>query len=308
MKLLLFILTVSFLLGVAPASYGGQCQAERVQLQMLGTSGPELWDSKASTSYLLWLDNKAQVIIDVGPGSAQRFKQSGAQFADLRVFLVTHFHVDHSADFPTYIKGGFFSNRTEDLFLFGPSGNENTASAQQFVQRLFGKESGLYPYLHQYIDRDKNSPYKLNTTSIASSHTKLDEYVIYSDDDLSITTAPVHHGAFPALAYRVELADCVISFTGDMSGRFGTMPGLAQDSDILVAHNVIPEDATGVPQLLHMKPSYIGKLAAQSNAKQLLLTHLMKHSVNRKDETLQLISEYYEGPVSFPEDLDTIKP
>ena len=61
-------------------------------------------------------------------------------------------------------------------------------------------------------------------------------------------------------------------------------------------------------QLLHMKPGYIGKLAAQANTKHLLLTHLMKRSVNRKDETLQLIREYYTGPVSFPKDLDIINP
>lgn len=307
-KTLLLILATSFLPGIALSGDGEQCQADRVRLQMLGTRGPELWNAQASTSYLLWLDNKATVVIDVGPGSAQRFEQSGAQFEDLRVFLFSHFHVDHSADFPAYIKGGFFSDRTKDLMLFGPGGNEYAVSTRQFVNRLFGKESGLYPYLSRYVDRNENSPYKLNATTVETSSNKSDKREIYSDQDLSITAASVHHGAFPALGYRVELAGCVISFTGDMSGRFGAMPDLARNSDILVAHNVIPESATGVVTNLHMKPSYIGKLAAKSNTRQLVLTHLMKRSANRKEETLQLIREYYSGPVSFPEDLDTITP
>lgn len=47
----------------------------------------------ASSGYLIWLDGKARVLIDAGPGSLQRFKQSGADFNDLSVLLFTHFHV-----------------------------------------------------------------------------------------------------------------------------------------------------------------------------------------------------------------------
>jgi len=100
----------------------------------------------------------------------------------------------------------------------------------------------------------------------------------------------------------------VISFTGDMSGRFHTMPDLAKGSDILVAHNAIPEDQTGAGQLLHMKPSYIGKMAASAGVKKLLLTHLMKRSSGHREETLELIRQHYKGPVVFPGDLDVFNP
>jgi len=309
---LLAVLTASVLAGFAPASFpassADQCQSERVKLQMLGTRGPELWDARASTSYLLWLDGKARVIVDAGPGSVQRFEQSDASYDDLRLFLFTHFHADHSADFPAYIKGGFFTDRTEDLLVFGPNGNEYLPSAEQFVERLFGQESGVYPYLNSFIDDQAHSSYKIRATDVESSYKNLNERVIYTDDDISVTAVSVHHAVLLALGYRVELAGCVISFTGDMSGRFRTMPDLARNSDILVAHNAIPEEETGAGQLLHMKPSYIGELAFKANVKQLLLTHLMKRSVDRKKETLQLIRKNYTGPVSFPDDLDVIYP
>ena len=104
------------------------------------------------------------------------------------------------------------------------------------------------------------------------------------------------------------MAGCVISFTGDMSGRLHTMPDLAQNSDLLVAHNAIPEDATGVPQLLHMKPSYIGKIAGTARVKKLLLTHMMERSINRTGETIKLIKENYQGEIVFPNDLDIFYP
>lgn len=302
------VLWLGFLLVLPISSGAAQCQAERVRLQMLGTRGPELWDNQASTGYLLWLDDKARVVIDTGAGTVQNFEASGARYEDLDLFLFSHFHIDHSSDFPAYVKGGFFSDRTKDLVLIGPSGNEYLPSAEQFLNRLFGRKTGVYPYLNSFINPDAGSSYKLIPKTVETSYKLLDERQVYDKDGIEVTAVSVHHAVLPALGYRVEMAGCVISFTGDMSGRFHTMPELAKGSDILVAHNAIPEDQTGAGQLLHMKPSYIGKMAATAGAKKLLLTHLMKRSSNHREDTLKLIRQYYRGPVLFPRDLDVFNP
>lgn len=216
--------------------------------------------------------------------------------------------MDHSADFPAYVKGGFFTDREQDLLVYGPSAGDFSVSASQFVERSLDHENGLYPYLGVYIDTEAASAYKIKTQTVEWSYKDRNIKKIYEGREFTIKSVPVHHGPFPALAYRIESAGCVITFTGDMSGRLHTMPDLAHDSDILVAHNAIPEDATGVPQLLHMKPSYIGMLAGTTKVKKVLLTHLMKRSINRKDETVQLIRNNYQGPIIFPNDLDTFSP
>jgi len=296
------------------------CQSDRVSLQMLGTGGPELITypalttksvtnkNKASTSYLIWLDNKARIIIDAGPGSANNFKQTSARYEDLSVFLFTHFHVDHSNDFAALIKGGFFSERNTDLLVFGPSGDTFILSANQFVERSFSASNGLYPYLSSFIDRESHSAYQIKTQTIEWTYKNVNIRPVYKNNDFNIQTVSVHHGPFPALAYRIEVAGCVLSFTGDMSGRLHSMPDLAKHSDILVAHNAIPEDAVGRAQLLHMKPSYIGKIAGKAEVKKLLLTHLMERSMDRRDETIQEIRKHYQGPIIFPQDLDHFQP
>lgn len=284
------------------------CDSAKVKLQMLGTRGPELLDENASTGYLLWLDDKARVIVDAGPGSAQRFKQSGANFDDVELMLFTHFHADHSVDFPAYIMGSFFTERSKTLAVIGPSGNALLPSATQFVKRMLGDKSGVFPHLSDFIDPAADSAYKIKTTTIPTSEKNLAIIKIYATSDFTVQAVPVHHGAFPALGYRIESAGCIISFTGDMSGRLGRMPSLARGSDILVAHNAIPEDATGVAAILHMKPSYIGAMAAEAGVKHLLLSHLMRRTIDRKDETIQGIRDKYPGRVSFPNDLDVIRP
>jgi len=307
MRITIFILIVLFFSPVSPV-VNAACDSSRVSLQMLGTRGPELFDENASTGYLLWLDDKATVIVDAGPGTVQRFKQSGARFEDVELILFTHFHVDHSADFPTYIKGSYFTDRNTNLHIIGPSGNALLPSADAFVERMFNAVNGVYPYLNEYIDHDAQSDYKIVPHTIPWSEKNLEIRTVYETADYDVKAVSVHHGPLPALGYRIETAGCVISFTGDMNGSLGRMPALARDSDILVAHNAVPEDATGVATNLHMKPSYIGAMAAEAGVKQLVLSHLMRRTINRKDETLRIIRQKYKGTVIFLDDLDVIRP
>lgn len=284
------------------------CETDRVKLQMLGTGGPELVGDRASSGYLVWLDGKARVIVDAGAGTAQRFKQSGAKFANVELMLFTHFHVDHSSDFPAYIKGAYFTDRTQDLMVIGPSGNTLLPSAGQFVARMLDESAGVYPYLSDFITPGDKSAYKVVSRTVPWSYESLAIRTVYQTAELLVQSVPVHHGPLPALGYRIELAGCVLSFTGDMNGQLDQMPRLAQGSDILVAHNAIPEEASGAAANLHMKPSYIGTMAATAGVKQLVLSHLMQRTVDRKVDTTRFIREAYKGPIRFPNDLDVIRP
>ena len=54
------------------------CGVAPVQVQVLGSGGPELADKRASSSYLVWIDGKPRVLVDIGGGAALRFGESGA--------------------------------------------------------------------------------------------------------------------------------------------------------------------------------------------------------------------------------------
>jgi hypothetical protein len=64
---------------------GPICPNQGVWVQVLGAGGPEEEDMHASTGYLVWLDGKARVLVDIGGGASLRFGQSQADFADLDV-------------------------------------------------------------------------------------------------------------------------------------------------------------------------------------------------------------------------------
>ena len=78
----------------------------------------------------VWVDGKARVLIDMGPGSALNFEESGADFKDLIAVVFSQLHVGHSADLPAFLHGAAVLRRKEDLPIFGPSDGEKTSDSK----------------------------------------------------------------------------------------------------------------------------------------------------------------------------------
>jgi ribonuclease BN (tRNA processing enzyme) len=121
---------------------------------------------------------------------------------------------------------------------------------------------------------------------------------------MTVYAVRVIHGAFPALAWRVEIGDKRIAFSGDTNGEGDGLTQLAWNADLFVAHNAVPEGATGVERRLHMPPSVIGTIAANAHVKQLVLSHRMLRTLGKENATQSEIKHRYSGAISFANDLD----
>jgi len=296
------MIVVLFSFGLLMSNYSfASCSSNRVSLQVLGSGGPELGDKRASSSYLIWLDGKARVLIDTGSGSSFNFERANAKVADLHAILFTHLHVDHSIDFPAYIKASFFTNRKNDLLVYGPAGNKLMPSTTDFVSRLLG-ETGAFSYLNDYLDQSISNDYHIKARNIELDKDNIK--VIKIGNDITLKTIAVHHGPIAAVAWRVEVLGCSISFSGDMSNRYQVLTGLVKGSDILVAHNAIRETTKGIARNLHMPPSEIGNIAKQANVRMLVLSHRMLRTIGKEQETLKQIGKYYSKKIRFANDLD----
>lgn len=298
-------LLLSMLVGLVPISINAEeyCGdlAETV-VQVLGAGGPELTDRLSSTSYLVWRNGRARLLIDTGPGASVNFERAGARFEDLQAIVYTHLHVDHSAALAGFVKGAYFSSRDRDLPIFGPTGNSLLPSTVDFVERLFGPD-GLYPYLADVLATAENSgAYQLKPQSVEPDGEEVRSVPLTKEITLSATTA--HHGPLPALAWRVDVADASIVFTGDTTNRDRGIQRLGSNIDLLVAHNAIPESAEGFATGLHMRPSDIADIARMTRPKQLLLSHFMTRSIDSVKETTGIIHEQQpSGVIRLAEEL-----
>ena len=107
----------------------------------------------------------------------------------------------------------------------------------------------------------------------------------------------------PALGWPIEIGGKAIVFSGDTKGE-GDLVRLAKNADLFIAHNAVPEGATGVERRLHLPPSVIGQIAQQANVKQLVLSHRMLRTLGKEAQTLSEIRKSFSGPVTFANDLD----
>jgi ribonuclease BN (tRNA processing enzyme) len=280
-------------------SYANLCKTDQVKLQVLGSGGPELDDGRNSSGYLIWYQDKAQVLIDAGAGSSVEYGRSGAKLEDLQAILLTHLHVDHSADLAAFIKGSYFTSRSVNLPLYGPAANDLMPSTSDYLQRLVG-DKGAFAYLNGYVNKRADADYKVLATDVPLLKGQTFNYSITKDITAKATF--VHHGPVAAVAWRVELAGCSIVFSGDMNNQFDVLSSFASEADILVANNAVPDNASGAALNLHMAPSTIAKIAKQAQVKQLVLSHFMKRTLNIQKETLGIIRTKYRGPIHLASD------
>jgi len=291
-----------FRAGIAAAA---ACSGHGVELQVLGSGGPELISNRASSSYLLWRDGRPSVLIDSGGGSALRFGESGAHVADLDLVLFTHLHADHSADFPALVKSSYFQDRSRPLPVLGPAGNAVFPSTTQFLRAFFDEKNGAFRYLSDFLPpagRVIEGAYPLRPQNITLAPTVVKQ--VYAQDGLKVSAAKLIHGGVPALGWRVAIGDTVVAFSGDTNGDNGNLEKLADGATVLVAHNAVPEGVTGPVRALHMPPSVIGRIAASAKVQQLVLSHRMSRTLGREHDTQMEIEKNYAGTIRFADDLD----
>lgn len=304
------------------------CPQTTLTLQVLGSGGPDYHDQRASSSYLIWLDEQAKILIDTGSNSALRLGQARATLNDLNFIGISHLHVDHIAGLFPLLKSGFFSLRTKPLIIVGPSGNTLFPSIIEFLDNHFNPQHGSYRYLNGYQQGSNNLfqllPYTIDITNQWYKNNKLIDkphkpfnhwthttlnannqqaVTVYHDDTMRIDALAVPHGNVPALAYRVTINNKIIVFSSDQTGETQAFIDFAQNSDLLIVHMAIAENDTPLAQTLHITPSMIGKVAQKTHAKAVLLSHVMERSLRNWEYNMDLIYKHYTGPVILARDL-----
>lgn len=298
-----------------PAHQG--CAAQGVQVQVLGSGSAELQLPRAATSYLIWLDGHPRVLVDIGGGAALRFGQSGANVADLDAILLTHLHADHTADLPVLVDASRREKRDRPLPIYGPVGNKYMPSTVTFVRALFDSTRGIYRYLGDFLSPLAKNTYKLVPHDVRDRPRNVavrwksttDIIKVQVDRRISVRAGYVAHGVVPALAWRVDVGDKSIGFGGDANDKAANrLEELMQGTQMLLMHYAIPGDATAAERRLHMLPSTIGRIAADSGASHLVLSHRSVSTLGKEEETLAAIREFYRGDVTFANDLDCFTP
>ncbi len=271
-----------------------------VAVQVLGSGGPIADDGRASSAYLVWIEGRARLLVDAGSGTARQFGLAGASMDDLHAIALTHLHTDHSNDLPAYLKTASFSDRERALALIGPDGNDGFPGLREFTQSLLGDTDGAYRYLSAYLEDDGGRLFPLERIEV--DHGLREPRTVWHDDRLRVNAVGVTHGPVPALGYLVSVGDRSIAFSGDQNSDNPAFAAMIEGADLLVMHHAIPENAGRVARNLHATPSAIGELARDADVGKLVLSHLMRRSLDHLAASRATIAEHYDGATLVAED------
>jgi ribonuclease BN (tRNA processing enzyme) len=302
--LLLGIISVSL---ASARAFGQSCDATPVAVQILGSGGPRINPTRASSSYLVWLDGHARILIDMGGGAQHRFGESQAKLEDLWMVGISHLHPDHVSDLPAFL---WLSHevRKEPLRIFGPTGNDAAPDLATFLKLMFDEKTGAFPVLGSALGgTNGGSGVRPDIGTVVAGGVRLEvgmidvakagPSMVFQRDGMTVTAQRIPHGNMPTLAYRVQTGNVSIVFSSDQNGTDPTFAEFAKDANLLIMHLAI---APGAKVPLHATPSVVGRLAQAAAPKQLIVSHFGLFNV---DAAIADLRTTYDGPLVVGADL-----
>ncbi len=280
--------------------------ADEMRVIALGTGTPNFRRSQASASWLVELGNGEKFIFDIGTGSLANLGALEIPYAYLDKIFISHLHVDHIGDLDAMFIGGWVSNRTGPLRVWGPSGQRPELGTKYAVERM--REM----FTWDLTGRRGNMP-------SSGSHVEVTEFdyskthVIYEQNGVRIKAWPAIHTIDGAISYSLEWKGKKFVYSGD------TVPNKwflaeSRDADLLIHECYLtiqqfidlkhydPERARIVATVIHTPPSSCGKLFSQLQPRMAVAYHNFSY-FNVAPGTLEGIRQTYDGPLTLADDL-----
>lgn len=206
-----------------------------------GTSVPSL--RRNSSSYLIVTEER-RMLVDIGPSVVRRLLEHGYTVNDVDVIILTHFHVDHTADLSTFLFACNYSiqSREKPLMIIGGPG----------IHKFYRGLLNVYPSI---------SPKSYKLTLINPLNNQLQLF------DMLVKTAKVNHNK-ESIGISVE-RDKRVVFSGD-TDYSRNLVKLAYRSNLLVVECAFPERKLKG----HMNLSTLEKVVKNAQPERVIISHL----------------------------------
>jgi ribonuclease BN (tRNA processing enzyme) len=275
------------------------CGASGVWVEILGAGSGELNQDWFGPSYIVWVDDKARVLVDAGAGSTIQFAKAGGRFEDLDAIVLTSIQPNLTSSLPEYVQGSLASARDRILPVFGPDGRDAYPGTTAHFDRLIG-ENGVYPEYSKLLRIRTLAGYRLDIEDIATTGKR--RWARFRSDSVQLSAIPVDHGNRPALAWRIDAGEIGLVFAGAFSHDKDDLVKFAAGADALVATHAIPESTRGELREAYAPPSKIGEVAAAADVRTLILGARTERTRGRETNSTEFITKSFKKSLIFAND------
>ncbi len=217
-------------------------------------------------------------LLDMGSGSLQRLAQAGKSYQSVESVFLSHSHPDHVGSLLGFLQALSFTpgfTRTDALHLYV------SPDVSEFIDVNFSFEPALRPEfpLHVHV---------------------LDGDAQVGGDGWDLLSKRMSHGR-STQGFRFTLGGKVVVYAADTEPCEEVVE-LSHKADLLILESSFPKSA---PTSGHMTTFQAGKVALQSGAKRLLLTHFYPDvaSMGRRDVLEEVRSSGFCGDTIIASDL-----
>ena len=220
-----------------------------MRLTTIGTGTISLAAGRACACHLVEAGG-VRLLLDCGPGSAHRMAERGIDWWGITHVAITHFHLDHVADFATLAfawRYARLSGRTQPLTVLGPAGT------RALLERVAAAHGAwlLEPAF----------PFEVRELAPGEA--------VALGDGVRLEARKVPHTP-ESVAYSIEHGRRRIVYTGD-TGYDPALAEWASGCDVLLCECSLPA-TMAIPS--HLTPEQCAALAAIARPRLLALTHL----------------------------------
>lgn len=247
-----------------------------MRLRVIGRSSPYGGPSEATVGYVIEGED-GHLLLECGTGVIAKYLEDYS-LADLKGVVVSHLHLDHSADlFPLgfAIKHAIMQGLRHDLVpLFLPSGGVDTFNAALTV---FGDLRAHYSEVFAYEEYSDESPVTIGGWSLYFHK--------------------VYHGMNGhGVVIEGEKGER-LGYTGDtkMGGRLASF---FQGNDLLLCEATVETEEQG-GTTGHLTAEQAGQLATAAKVGQLVLTHFLPGT--DVEEKKRLAALHFPGAIDIAE-------
>ncbi len=269
-----------------------------MDVTLLGTGCPQVSTERYGPANLVRHGGRA-FLVDCGSGTTQRLLGAGSAGRDLDAVLLTHLHSDHLVDLYQLIVSSWHQGRDRPQRVYGPPGTRRFVESTMTVWRT---------ELEQRIAHEKRP----STRALETEVTEIGPGTVLNQDGVAITAVAVAHQPVKhAFGFVFEAGGRKLAFSGD-TAYCPALIEAARGADVLVHECFIHREmkltpgrtAEGLANVAsyHTLSSEVGKVAAESGARCLVLNHFVPIAFD-KAALLAEVRKDYAGPIVVGEDL-----
>ena len=225
-------------------------------------------------------------LIDCGGGTCHQLMKIGVPPPKFTTVFLTHIHIDHCVEFPSFVFGAYLTGKVGPFQLIGPAG------VKHFSDSLFNV---TYNFARSMMKSLRSKDIDVNVVEVKDGQ-------VFKTDTLTVHALPMEHG-INMLGYRFEHDGKSIVLSGDTE-PCDNIVKLSTDADLLIMDCSFPEEFGHKKG--HCIPSEVGTIAQKANVRNLCLVHLFPTCKGKEQQMITEVSKHYAGNVFVGTDLNVV--